>query len=155
MSRAIFFGVDLCKNWGLQISSLLESLADRVILGKYTALVGLELATCVEVDKDRAACPDFLDHVLFAHTSVESRAHVVGVFDAGDFGAVGPLTTAFRVSGRLVLGACGINGSILLQEHAIEEAPTTVASLIDKVAIKTLLGGQGDVLAVPDLNSRL
>ena len=134
---------------------LLEGLTDGHVFRKNAAFVSLELATGIEVDQDWASRSHFLDHVLLAHPSVVPRSHVVGVFDPGDSLTARPFAATFWVGACHVLSTGGLHRSVLLEEHAVEEAPTTVASLIDEVAVKALLRRQWHVLPVPNLYPRL
>ena len=84
-----------------------------------------------------------------------ARANVVGVLDAGHDGTVSPSTAAFGRRRRGVLSARRFHSAVLLQEHAIKVAPTTMAAFVHKVTVEALLRRQWHVLTIPDLYPRL
>ena len=73
-----------------------EGLRHGLVFTENTALVGLELAACIEVNKDGSTSTYFFDHVLLRHASVVAFSDVVNVFNISNDGAVGPTATTLR-----------------------------------------------------------
>lgn len=73
-----------------------EGLRHGLIFTENTALVGLEFAACIEVNKDGSTGTHFLDHVLFRHAAVMAFSDVVNVFYISNNGAFRPTATTFR-----------------------------------------------------------
>ena len=94
-------GVDLSKLMRVVIG---EGLRHGLIFTKNTALVGLEFAASVEVNKDGSTCTHFFDHVLFRHATVMALTNVVNVFNISNNGAVGPTAATLRRHRGFILG---------------------------------------------------
>ena len=73
-----------------------EGLRHGLVFTENTALVGLELAACIEVNEDGSTGTHFLDHVLFRHAAVMAFSDVVNVFYISNNGAFRPTAATLR-----------------------------------------------------------
>ena len=81
--------------------------------------------------------------------------HIVGVLDANFEIAFSPLRATFRTERGLIWGTGFIHSAVVLKEKTIEETPTAMTALIQKVAVHTMLHRELDILSEPNLDTRL
>ena len=73
-----------------------EGLRHGLVFTENTALVSLEFAACIEVNKDGSTSTYFFDHILLRHAAVMAFSDVVNVFNISNDGAVGPTAATLR-----------------------------------------------------------
>ena len=125
----------------LLLSELFRKILQAALFQDATA-VRLEERVRVEVEEDRPPDTQFLHHILLAHPTVEVIPHVVSVRDAGHFFASRVGRAALWLEAPGVLGpAGGLNRAVLLQVETVKETPTTVAALVQVIAVHAILDG--------------
>ena len=94
----------------------------------------------VEIKKDGSTDAKLLDHVLLGHTAIEARANVVSVLDASHRFTLSMCSASISTARAIVGGATGgLSSAMLFKEETVKEAPTTIAALVQVVAVESVL----------------
>lgn len=125
------------------------------LIGQNTSSVLLETLVGIEVHNEGASGSQLLHDFLLIHTTVVA-VQIMDVCGLGSWHAVFEFAASLASgTGPRVWGAVFIDGIEVLQENSVHKGPTSMATLVQEIAVKSVLGGEAIVQSILDLDSAL
>ena len=123
-----------------------------IIIYQDTTSIGLESLISIEVENGGSSGSQLLHHCLFAHLPVVfiNVKHLASPSDWLTMRIVTALTSVGQIRCTLLTRRI-----VMIHKQAIDEAPTTMASLVHVVAVIAELHRQIKLLAMPNLDATL